>query len=74
MPLLSIAITTAAFDAIAVTLPLGSVAFEAKVNERGEREIWLEPHIVDKPRCLRGPGESRSDVILRMVAVGQARH
>jgi hypothetical protein len=69
-----ITITAAAFEAIKATLPVGSVAFEAKVNERGEREIWLEPHIVDKPRCLRGPGESRSDVILRMVAVGQARH
>jgi hypothetical protein len=37
------------------------------VNERGEREIWLEPHIVDKLRALRGPGESYSDVILRLV-------
>jgi hypothetical protein len=30
-----IAITTAAFDAIAATLPLRSVAVEPKVNERG---------------------------------------
>jgi hypothetical protein len=38
-----IAITKAAFDAIAKTLPRGSVGYENKVNEKGERLIWLEP-------------------------------
>jgi hypothetical protein len=37
-----IAITQAAFDAIAKTLPLGSVGYENKLNEKGERLIWLE--------------------------------
>jgi hypothetical protein len=37
-----IAISQAAFDAIAKTLPLGSVGFENAVNEKGERLIWLE--------------------------------
>ena len=32
-----IAISQAAFDAIAKTLPLGSVDYENKVNEKGER-------------------------------------
>jgi hypothetical protein len=63
-----IAITQAAFDAIAKTLPLGSVGYENKVNEKGERLIWLEPSVVDRLRCLRGPSESYSDVILRLVA------
>jgi hypothetical protein len=35
--LVRIAISQAAFDAIAKTLPLGSVGFENKVNEKGER-------------------------------------
>jgi hypothetical protein len=35
-----IAITQAAFEAIAKTLPLGSVGYENKVNEKGERLIW----------------------------------
>jgi hypothetical protein len=65
--MIRIAITAAAFDALAATLPLGSVAVEPK-NERGEREIWLEPHIVDKLRHPRGAGESYSDVILRLAA------
>ena len=37
-----IAITQAAFDAIAKTRPLGSVGYENKVNEKGERLNWLE--------------------------------
>jgi hypothetical protein len=37
-----IAITQAAFDAIAKTLPLGFVGYENKRNEKGERLIWLE--------------------------------
>jgi hypothetical protein len=37
-----------------------------------ERLIWLEPHVVNKLRALRGPGESYSDVIQR-VAAGERR-
>lgn len=51
-------------------MPLGSVAVEPAVNERSEREIWLEPHVLNKLRALRGPGESYSDVILRLAAEG----
>ena len=36
-----IAISIAAFEAIARTLPLGSVGYEAKTNERGERTSGL---------------------------------
>ena len=63
-----IAITQAAFDAIAKTLPLGAVGYENKVNEKGERLIWLDRAVVDRLRSLRGPGESYSDVILRLSA------
>jgi hypothetical protein len=65
-----IAITQAAFDAIAKTLPLGSVGYENKVNEKGERLIWLDPSVIDRLRSLRGPGESYSDVILRLASEG----
>ena len=49
-----IAISRAAFDAIAKTLPLGSVSFENKTNQNGERLIWLAPNVVDRLRALRG--------------------
>jgi hypothetical protein len=65
-----ISITVAAFEAIAATLPFGSIGFEREPAEDGERQIWLEPHIL-KLRYLRGLGESYSDVILRL-ATGEA--
>jgi hypothetical protein len=64
------AISQAAFEAIAKTLPLGSVCYDNKTNEKGERLIWLEPSMVDRLRAMRGPGESWSDVILRLAEEG----
>jgi hypothetical protein len=46
--MIRIAISKAAFDAIAATLPLGSVSYENHVNERGERYVWLPPNVVDR--------------------------
>ena len=51
--MIRIAITVAAFDAIAATLPVGSVAVEPATDEKGERLIWLEPHVINKLRHLR---------------------
>ena len=64
--MIRIAISQAAFDAIASTMPLGSVGYENDANELGERLIWLALNVVDRLRALRGPGESYSDVILRL--------
>ena len=64
--MIKIAISQAAFDAIAATMQLGSVGYENATNERGERLIWLDRAVVDRLRSLRGPGESYSDVILRI--------
>jgi hypothetical protein len=61
-----IAISAEAFEAIAATLPLGSVGYENKTNERGERLIWLDHAVVARLRAIRGTGESWSDVILRL--------
>jgi hypothetical protein len=68
--MIRIAISEAAFEAIARTLPLGNVSFENKIIENGERLIWLEPRVVDRLRSLRGPGESYSEVFLRVAAEG----
>jgi hypothetical protein len=61
-----IAISAEAFAAISATLPLGSVSYENKTNDRDERYVWLDPGVVDRLRSLRGPGESYSDVIIRV--------
>jgi hypothetical protein len=65
--MIRIAITSAAFEAIAATL-LGSVGYENQTNEKGERMIWLAPNVVDRLGAMRGPGESYSDVILKLAA------
>ena len=65
--MIRIAITQAAFDAIAATLPVGSTGYENETNERGERLIWLDHAVVSRLRAMRGPGESFSDAILRLV-------
>jgi hypothetical protein len=46
--MIRIAITPAAFEAIAATLPLGSVGYEAQTNAKGERFVWLETAVVDR--------------------------
>jgi hypothetical protein len=68
--MIRIAITQAAFDAIARTLPAGSISYEPAVEEGGLRYIWLEARWVDRLKSYRGPGESYSDVILRLAAAG----
>ena len=69
--MIRIAITAEGFEAIAATLPLGSVTVEAEANERGERVIWLGAATVDRLGAMRGPGESYSDVILRLAEMGR---
>jgi hypothetical protein len=49
------------------------VGFEAEPNANGERFIWLETAAVDRLGALRGPGESCSDVILRLVEIEAGR-
>jgi hypothetical protein len=60
---IKVAITTTAFEAIASTLPLGSVGYEAELNAKGERLVWLAPAVVDRLTAMREPGESYCDVI-----------
>ena len=64
--MIRIAISAEAFEAIARTLPLGSVSFENKTDEQGNRLVWLDRAVVDRLRSLRGAAESYSDVILRI--------
>jgi hypothetical protein len=43
-----IAISEAAFEAITKTLPLGSVAYENAVDQKGERYVWLAEVCVNR--------------------------
>jgi hypothetical protein len=64
--MIRIAISAEAFEAIARTLPLGSIGLEAEANERGEKLVWLEDAMADRLAVMRGPGESCSDAIIRI--------
>ena len=55
-------------------LPLGSIAYEPELNERGEHLVWLETRVVDRLRAMRGPRESYSDVILQLVEAERGRN
>jgi hypothetical protein len=72
--MIRIAVSEAALQAIASTMPLGSVGYEAEVGANGERLIWLGPNVVDRLTALRGPGESYCDVILRLAKVEGRRN
>ena len=71
--MIRIAITVEAFEAIARTVPLGSVGYENEISERGERYVWLAPEVVNRLRAMRGPGELFSDVILRLAVADAGR-
>ena len=66
--MIKIAISQAAFDAIVATLPLGSIAYEPQLNDRGERYVWLEQPWVDRLSAMRRQGEDYSAVILQLTA------
>jgi hypothetical protein len=72
-----IAISQAAFDAIASTLPPGSTGYENAVNEKGERLIWLERRMLDKlnsyRRLARATPTSSSGWRRRASGQGRAR-
>jgi hypothetical protein len=63
---------TAVNDAICATLPLGSGGDEAEPNEQGERLMWHEVAMADRLGAIRGPGESYSGAILRLVGIESA--
>jgi hypothetical protein len=64
-PMIRIAITPAAYAAIAGTLP-GNIGVERGRAENGDVFVWLDQATVAKLKAMRGPGESYSDVILRV--------
>jgi hypothetical protein len=63
-----ITISAEAYAAIAGTLPWGTVGVEPGRAPDGSVHIWLDHATVARLRAARGPGESYSDVILRIVA------
>jgi len=68
-----IAISEAAFEAIADTSSLGTVDYESELTPNGERLIWLDEREIDKLDAIRMPGEPYSDVILWLAELEAAQ-
>ena len=63
--MIRLAISPAACAAIAATSP-GSVGVEPRRAPDGDYFVWLDPAVVNRLAAMGGPGESYSDVILRL--------
>ena len=70
--MIPIAITEATFNAVAASQWAISARRRARSGYKlGNHFIWLEPRwVASSPRCA-GPGESYSDVIIWLEAVGR---
>jgi hypothetical protein len=63
--MIRITISAEAYTFMAATLP-ANVGIERQRAQNGDVYIWLDPGIVNRLNALRRPGESYSDVILRL--------
>jgi hypothetical protein len=70
--MITILITAAANAAIRDSLPKGAKASPAGHGEGGGFCLTLDLETIDRLTALRRPGESYSDVILRLAAAGEA--
>jgi hypothetical protein len=71
--MIRVVLTDAAYDAIASTLPKGA-ARRPMQRDRDQCFIQVEAAVVDRMRAMRRPGDSYSEVILRLIeteAVGR---
>jgi predicted CopG family antitoxin len=64
--LITISITLEAYEAVSATLPDDADAFPPQLDERDGVRFVVDRKTLDRLTALRGPGESYSDVILRM--------
>jgi hypothetical protein len=67
--MIRIALSDAAYDAIASTLPEGSARWPMQ-RDGDQSFIQVEAAVVDRMRAMRRPGESYSAVILRRIELG----
>ena len=63
--MIRITISVAAYAALATALPSG-LGVQQERAPNGDYYVWLERRLVDRLRAMRGPGESYSDVIVRL--------
>ena len=65
-PMIGITVTAEAYVAIKATLPADTKTWPTSPGHQGDVIICLDQATVDRLGAMRGPGESYSDVILRL--------
>jgi hypothetical protein len=63
---IGITVTAEAYAAIKATLPADTQTWPTSPAHQGDVVICLDQAMVDRLGAMRGPGESYSDVILRL--------
>jgi hypothetical protein len=66
--MIRVVLTDAAYDAIASTLPKGAARWPMQ-RDWDQCFIQIEAALVDRMRAMRRPGDSYSEVILRLVEI-----
>jgi hypothetical protein len=69
--MIAISITVEAYAAIKATLPDGADSLPPQPDGRGAVRIWLDRKFIDRLAQMRGPGESYSDVVVRLVEASE---
>jgi hypothetical protein len=64
--MISISITVEDYEAVKATLREGVEADPPQIDERGGVRFLVDRKTLDRLTALRGPGESYSDIILRI--------
>jgi hypothetical protein len=57
--------------AIKATLPDGADSLPPQPDGRGAVRIWLDRKFIDRLAQMRGPGESYSDVVVRLAEASE---
>jgi hypothetical protein len=65
-PMIDITVTAEAYAAIKATLPADTQTWPTSPADQGDVIIWLDQATIDRLDALRAPGESYSDVIIRV--------
>jgi hypothetical protein len=72
-PMIGITVTVEAYAAIKTTLPAGTRTWPTSPADQGDVIICLDQETVDRFGAMRGPGETYSDVILRLAGLTSPR-
>jgi hypothetical protein len=71
--MIGITVAAEAYSAIKATLPADTQTWPTRPGDLGDGVIWPDQAVLDRIDAMRGPGESYSDVILRLAKTARKR-